>query len=277
MVKTKEINNWQDFLLLAEKLSSDGPEGPIIFRGQSKEEWGLTPSLTRILKKNELNQQQGLLIEDKALKAFQRKAHLAAEFCEGLRPNDPLHWWEIMQHYNAPTRLLDWSSSPYVALYYAVEDLSEKDGALFSFDAAHLSFVKIARSDSNDLDWAAHHFKQLDKSLINAEYEKTIIVVGCPKPTDRMVAQQSEFTVCTELLTDHDDFANQIVYSGVPGGEGHSIVKKYIIPSELKPKFLANLEMMNITANALFPGIDGLGRSIRELICMRSVRVKKPI
>jgi len=182
-----------------------------------------------------------------------------------------------MQHYNAPTRLLDWSKSPYVALYYSVEDLSGKDGALFTFDAGHLTFVKTTRSRDNNTHWVAHNFQQLIKSLSDAEYEKTIMVVSCPKPTDRMVAQQSSFTVCTEILSDHDVFADEIVFSRVHGGEGHSIVQKYIVPSRFKPKFLANLEMMNITANTLFPGIDGLGKSIRELLGVSAERMKNKI
>ena len=133
------------------------------------------------------------------------------------------------------------------------------------------------RTNSEDLDWVANDFQQLTKSLNNEEYQKTIIVVGSPKPTGRMVAQQSEFTVCTELLSDHDAFADDVVFSGVHGGEGHSIVKKYVIPSSLKPRFLANLEIMNITANALFPGIDGLGRSINELVNIRSARLNNAI
>jgi len=277
MIEKEEIKDWQHFLSLAERMSSDGPEGPIIFRGQSDAEWFLTPSITRILKNNNLDQKQGLDIENKALISFKRQAHLASNFCKGLNPNDPLLWWEIMQHYNAPTRLLDWSSSPYVALYYAVEDLSEKDGALFTFDAGHLTFVKINPDDLENKDWVANDFQQLNKSINNEKYEKTIIVVGSPKPTDRMVAQQSEFTVCTELLYDHDTFADELVFSGVHGGEGHSIVKKYTIPSKLKPRFLANLEMMNITANALFPGIDGLGKSIKELVNIRSARLNNAI
>jgi hypothetical protein len=277
MIEEIEIKDWQHFTSLADELSSGGPEGPIIFRGQPDVKWNLTPSITRLLKSKGLDHEQGLFLEKKALESFKRQAHLAAEFCKDLNPTDPLLWWEYMQHYNAPTRLLDWSKSPYVALYYSVEDLSEKDGALFTFDAGHLTFVKTIRSKNDDTNWVANNFQQLTKSLSGAEYEKTIMVVGCPKPTNRMVAQQSSFTVCTEILSDHDVFADEIVFTGVHGGDGNSVVQKYIVPNTLKPRFLANLEMMNITANTLFPGIDGLGRSIKELLGMRAERMKKAI
>jgi len=277
MTKIVKISDWQQFSSIAEKLSSDGPEGPIIFRGQCNAEWHLTPSLARFLGKMSLDQEQCLLIEQNAQESFKRQAHLTAEFCTDIDPRDVLRWWEIMQHYNAPTRLIDWTKSPYVALYFAVEDLSDNDGAIYSFDAGHLTFVRTIRTERKGIDWAAHDFEKLRKSLDGEEYEKTIMVVGCPKPTDRMVAQQSSFTVCTEILAGHDAFANNIVFSGVHGGEGHSIVQKYIIPSQLKPKFLANLEMMNINANTLFPGIDGLGRSIKEAVGLRAMRMNGKI
>ena len=60
--------------------------------------------------------------------------------------------------------------------------------------------------------------------------------------------------------------------SGVGGAEGYSIVRKFVIPSGLKPRFLANLQMMNITASVLFPGIDGLGRSIKEMLGLEAAR-----
>jgi hypothetical protein len=41
---------------------------------------------------------------------------------------------------------------------------------------------------------------------------------------------------------------------------------KIVIPEKLKPEFLRRLQIMNITANSLFPGVDGLGRSVREFI-----------
>jgi len=275
MTTRKIIEDWSDFTSVAADMSQGGPEGPMIFRGQSDESFSLRPSLTRVLKEKNIAQEQGLYMESKALASFKRVAHLAADFCGGLNHEDVLLWWEIMQHYNAPTRLLDWSKSPYVALYFAVEDLSSENGAFYTFDAGHLNFVKEVRYRSSESDWVRNDMLQLGKSLNNEAYEKTIMVVGCPRPTNRMVAQQSSFTVCTELLSDHDVFSNNMVFSGVRGGEGKSIVQKFTIPHELKSVFLQNLEKMNITANTLFPGIDGLGRSIKELIGILSTRVRK--
>jgi len=262
-----EIKDWAHFTEIAEKRSAMGPEGPNIFRGQENAEWSLRPSLTRLLVTQKVDIDRALELERKALTAFQQRAHLAADFCRDIEKNDELSWWEIMQHYGAPTRLLDWTKSPYIALYHTVENLGRTgiDGALFLFDAGHLNYVMEIRHGE---EGGASHFPfhQFRRSLAGEKYEKCINVIGNPRPTDRMVAQQSSFTVCTELLEDHDKFADSFVFDGVYGGEGHSIVTKYIVKGKLKTRFLANLEMMNITASALFPGIDGLGKSIKEMV-----------
>jgi len=80
--------------------------------------------------------------------------------------------------------------------------------------------------------------------------------------TDRMIAQQGGFSICRSILGDHGE-----IISAAIGGESTRILfYKLIIPANLKTVFLKKLHSMNITANALFPDIDGLGRSITELI-----------
>jgi hypothetical protein len=270
-----EIKDWSHFSTIAEKQSSMGPEGPNVFRGQENAEWPLRPSLTRLLLEQGVDLNRGLELEKKALRKFQERAHLAAAFCRDLKRDDILSWWEIMQHYRAPTRLLDWTKSPYIALYYAVENIgnTEIDGAFFIFDVGHLNFVTRIRGKAGGPE--RFPLRQIEKSLVGEEYEPYLDVIGSPRPTNRMVTQQSSFSICTELLEDHDKFADKIVFDGVHGGEGHSIFAKYIIKGNLKPSFLANLDMMNITANALFPGIDGLGKSINEMVRITAWRGTK--
>jgi hypothetical protein len=270
-----EIKDWNHFSSIAEELSDRGPDGPNIFRGQDNAEWPLRPSLTRLLLDQNVDLTNGLEIEKKALREFQKQAHLAAEFCRDLRRDDVLTWWEIMQHYGAPTRLLDWTTSPYIALYYAVENIgnTKVDGALFRFDVGHLNFVTRVRGKDGGPE--KFGLQQIEKSLTGKEYEPYLDVIGNPRPTDRMVAQQSSFSVCTELLEDHDKIADSIVFNGVHGSEAQSIFTKYIIKGSLKPRFLANLEMMNIKASALFPGIDGLGRSVNEMVKITAWRRTK--
>lgn len=262
--ETITIKDWEQFVRVAAKASIKGPEGANTFRGQSDSSWGLEPSLLRLLREmNVDNSSHALEIESKGVAEFRKLAHLHSEHCAQHSPHDLLFWWEMMQHYQAPTRLLDWTQSPYVALYFAVTEHPKVDGAIFCMDAARLGWIQSTRRGRPGFE-NFDALKHLQSALVGEEYEVSMGLISCPKPTDRMIAQQSEFTYSTELLEPHDRTADTIVYGGVHGGEGHTIFRKYVIPAELKLEMQARLFAMNMTASSLFPGLDGLGRSVQD-------------
>lgn len=83
------------------------------------------------------------------------------------------------------------------------------------------------------------------------------VVVPVPSMhhTDRTVAQQGNFTLSINILGDQEALIAE-------ASQGDSW--KWTIPKEAKPEFLFELNAMNITAATLFPGEDGLGRSVAE-------------
>src|SRR5437773_9107996 len=83
-----------------------------------------------------------------------------------------------------------------------------------------------------------------------------------PRHTERMTAQQTGFSVSPHCLMDHD----KIVTEAAAATDRRLPFLKLIVPKDLKREFLRKLRRMNITAHALFPGLDGLGRSVGELI-----------
>lgn len=83
------------------------------FRGQQRKHWELVPSIVRI---GGLNRET----EDDIREEFATRAPALSRF-EPLPTND----WDLyflMQHYGVPTRLLEWTDSPSIALYFAVRD-----------------------------------------------------------------------------------------------------------------------------------------------------------
>ena len=93
-------------------------------------------------------------------------------------------------------------------------------------------------------------------------------------PIDRKQNQKSCFTISTELTenldTTHHKLADKLVLENVRNAENLSLVIKYSIEKSLKIKFLSKLEEMNISADYLFPGLDGLGKRSYDL-CIQKI------
>ena len=109
-----------------------------VFRGQSDESWTLIPSLTRLCKYMELSNKESLQLEQEIVDKFSVSAQSVVDLSKIFKLNlssknytvDSFGWFTLMQHFGAPTRCLDWTRSPLVALYFACSDFS-KDGAIY--------------------------------------------------------------------------------------------------------------------------------------------------
>ncbi len=257
------VGSWDEFRDRLDKLSSiEATASPwYIYRGQADESWELKPSLSRL--QGGYTSSEMLKVEALAINEFMTQAHLYLP--PHLIDLSDIELWSLMQHYRVPTRLLDWSDSPYVAAYFAVEDHWEKDGAVWICDAdrlASLSAQRFARDSKPNL--LPDEYWQKPKAA------QRIFAFRRGFNTDRMVAQQGCFTICRDPLSDHGE-----VISGLFSKQKKSKFVNYqkiIIPQMFKSDFLRRLRSMNIAANALFPGIDGVGRSVAELIRLGSRR-----
>lgn len=238
-----------------------------IFRGQALSEWSLEPSFTRLVNKKELNRKKAIQLERESVNKFSTSAKNILPFKNTVTLSgggwlDFIGWFLVMQHYKAPTRCLDWTNSPWVALYFACCDRINLGGALWVADFKEID--KYRKSKLND------EFSQLDeneKETCKIKDTNTLFtyyltkddspdIIACTRSltaNERIDAQQSRFTVCTNPLTDHREILESI-----------NAVKKIEIPANMKLNIMVELKNMNITAQALFPGIDGLGISIND-------------
>lgn len=257
------ITAWDDFVAsVVDPVLAVTPalQGNYIFRGQS----GLEPSYTRICKAVGFDSTKAIATENAALARFIREAYLHVPPVISQNAG-VLDWWTLMQHYRAPTRLLDWTHSPYVALYFAVADQWNTDGSVWMFKANAL----IKKSDEKHGVIGPHDLDlHTDRILRNPDTPSRLVVIEQTRPTERMLAQQGVFTICTHILADHAEAMEAILPATERSTEGTvSILRaKFVISSQAKRDCFRRLHAMNVTAAALFPGLDGVGRSVQELI-----------
>lgn len=101
--------------------ANDKLTGNWIFRGQRNSDWRLTTSFERMIGKLCTDKKKYARIEAELIRDFQRRAH---HYIQNLPATDSIiEWLALMQHFGAPTRLLDFTRSFYVGLFFAIEDL----------------------------------------------------------------------------------------------------------------------------------------------------------
>lgn len=164
-----------------------------------------------------------------------------------------------MQHHGAPTRLLDWTGSIYVAAYFAAIACPEHDGAIW--------IVHVFAVHDKMKQKGFEHGLLASEAFIKARFlqpnaPRAVLFGRRPNLSDRMIAQQGGFSVCRNIFGDH----GEIIAHAIGAPSEWELFCKLILPAKLKSTFIRKLRAMNITASSLFPGLDGLGQSVSELI-----------
>ncbi len=191
-----------------------------IFRGHSNCEWVLKPSIGRRFSGD---WKKILEIEKRNLSEFKKRA---IPFIKH-QPKSDLEWLCLMQHHGLATRLLDFTTNPLIAIFFATDPRVKADGELIS--------ASYQRSYENIEDAV----------LFDGDHEFAYFP---PHITERIIGQQGCFA-----------------YSKVPNREfaGKSI-RRFRISEKSKNDIRTELQALGITNSLLFPGIDGLCKDMNE-------------
>jgi hypothetical protein len=255
-MKEIRVNSWND---LQDRLFEDSwnPElgrfrSRYAFRGMSNCQYRLETTLMRLGGKY-------VELERHILRNFRKYAHRNV-----VERDSVWHWLSVAQHYGLPTRLLDWTYSPFIAIHFAT--------------------ANIENFDTDGIIWAVHYVKAhklLPDSLkLKLQDEgANIFTVQMLSDTIRSLKElsslsQKPFVVFFEPPSIDDRIVNQFAFSSVMShsvaildewlGDHPDIWRKIIIPFELKWEIRDKLDQANITERVLFPGLDGLSRWLKR-------------
>lgn len=200
-----------------------------LFRGVTRPEHRLIPSVARDFKPDTRPLRK---LEDDLFLEFKRQA---LPWLPPLIPHSDLEWLMLAQHHGVPTRLLDWTTNPLVALYFACRcDRMDRevDGAVY--------FLKKPMEFSTELPLEA---------VYNSFTEGDLYYMRPPHVSPRVSAQASCFTVSCDP---EQPLSKPWV------------VRKVVVPKDRKDALRRHLRHFGISEASLFPGLDGLARDLKQ-------------
>lgn len=237
---------------------------PHVFRGLSDESYRLETSLMRL-------GGPYCQLEKHLLRNFRKYAQSVAGEVGSF-----WHLLAIAQHYGLPTRLLDWTYSPYIALHFATASLEKLhvDGVIWvvNFEKTHDRLPKALRDllrSEGAQAFTVPLLTSLKRRDAGATPEDTSFKEFVESLTefDALGADQ-EFLLFFEPPSVNDRIVNQFaLFSVMPNPRRYvddwlahnpSLFRRIIIPADLKWECRDKLDQCNITERVLFPGLDGL-------------------
>jgi hypothetical protein len=222
------------------------------YRGVSVESYSLANSLSRMGSSYPT-------MERNLIKQFKKYAHP-----DVVDRDTEWHWLTMAQHHGLPTRLLDWTYSPFVALHFATVELDRygDDGAVWKVNYSDVhSLLQKAQTRSLDtlgarifsVDALSETISDLDAlDKLKAKHFDVAVFFEPPSIDQRIVSQFAYFSVLSDPFLSMDDWLNQ------PTVSGQVSAVKIVIPKALKWEIRDKLDQSNITERVLMPGLDGL-------------------
>jgi len=305
-----KLENWSQITAALDSFPTPklvfGPEGDLdrttwIFRGHKSAKYELEP---RIERENKGKGCDWAALESMLLSEFQSKARMYMNPHDLPGPQERTSWLALMQHYGIPTRLLDFSYSPYIALYFALRERSEtekvSDASLWAIDATAVMNVAeriFWRAKGEKAKYEAERtgqplrgrgvnlhpaFAMTDRDTIETDNASLIdrnLVAVAPTDIIRSHLNESGFVDLAlppiqnlRLSSQQGVFllngAERLSFSAslftMMQGHTGEWCKLFHIPTEMILELELKLFQMNIHDLALFPDVEGLATFVRQ-------------
>lgn len=223
MVDSVDVRSVSEFLEKVSRKHFQEERGQWVFRGQSNSAYGLVPSVARGPHTSRSRESH----ERSLFSIFCREAlgYLADP------PSDLWDWLSLAQHHQLPTRLLDWSQNPLVALYFAVADESN-DGCVFALNAPKKIRAAVRAGSPFAVTKPEKFYPNILSPRIRAQEGLFVICASLDKPLE------------TALRPDWS-------------------IERILVPRASKERLRYQLFRLGVHESSMFPDVDGLARRLR--------------
>lgn len=224
---------------------------PFAFRGLSLADHDLSNSLIRLSAgRIEIDK-----LELSMVRNFRKYAHAQA----AAGTDSIWHWLALGQHHGLPTRLVDWTYSPFVALHFATEDPHsfDHDGVVWCVNFVEANrllpqrlkaILQEEHSDTFTVEMLGE-FPSL-RAFDALGREPFVIFIEPPSLDARILNQFALFSLMPTAMARLDHWL----------ASHPKLYRRVLVPSELKWEIRDKLDQANINERTLFPGLDGLSR-----------------
>jgi len=250
------IDSWS---MLQEEMFANSWDGDLgrfrsrfAFRGLSDADYPLATTLIRL-------GGDYALLERHLLRNFKKYAHRAV-----VEQDSIWHWLSVAQHYGLPTRLLDWTYSPYVALHFATANLErfDTDGAIWAvnYQKTHQLLPQRLQEKLDTEGANVFTVEMLSETLHSLEEFSALgsdpfaLFLEPSSIDDRIINQFAFFSMMPDPCCTLDSWLHQ----------HPELWRRIIIPAALKWEVRDKLDQANITERVLFPGLDGLSHWLKR-------------
>jgi hypothetical protein len=254
----KTVSTWRELYGQLETYLK--PPAHWVFRGQSNVGWKLQTQIERVRKPFRVNQRKLPDYEWKLVREFRRRAHIYHP--SPPQKDDHLDWLALMRHHGGPTRLLDFTYSPFIATYFALES-ADKDSAVWAINYVWLrdQALKIVTGGKGANGKVYENFRdKRDGASFKTIFWSTPLLrfVSGANPmrlNERLTLQQGTFLCPGDITVSFE--TNLRAAAKVKDN-----VHKIVIKKPCRTNALARLRKMSIDSTTLFPGLDGFARSL---------------
>lgn len=261
--------NWQQLITNANRFITYS------FRGQSNFQWNLSTNLERLALQNYKKLEYLANREFWILTQFRRRAHNLLE--RSPTYDELIEWLALLQHYGGPTRLLDFTDSLFLGLFFACEGARE-DAAVWMIDLFALLNAHAPMQEDETIYHQKTQILEIAKGYVGKDSDKGGILPIEPERLNERMSIQKGLSMFPMNI--NQTFMNNlkaqfdwkvIRYKRISfkrllrtlHTKNAPHVIKLRIKAEWCPELLGVLNDMNINANSLFPGLDGFARSLR--------------